>query len=100
MATISQGMAGGTPLSSQTVCQAEFGTPIVNRRGPVPLTRAQRISANVANDVAYEVLTASAPVTGLMCLEFIAKAHRQLRERIWGATVSACNPGTPRVTFP
>lgn len=74
VATMSQGMAGGTPLSSSTVCQAEFGTPIINRYGPVPLTRAQRVSANVANDVAYDVLTTSAPVTGLMCLQFIRQA--------------------------
>lgn len=98
-ASLSQSRAGG-PISSATLCRQEFGTPIVNSKGPVPLSRAQRVSANVANEVAYGILTTTERVTALACGQFRKRANFLLGRRIRGAKVSTCHPGVPVVTFP
>lgn len=98
--TLSQDVAGGPRIASVIMCRHEFGTPIVNSLGPVPLTRAQRVSANVANEAAYKILTTVTPVTGAVCGAFKVLANGMLAGRIRGAKVTACRPGVPVVTFP
>ncbi len=98
-AAMSQSAAGG-PLTSGIRCRAEFGTPIINTDGPVPLNRAQRVSANVANDIAYQLLTTTTPVTGEVCKKFRQNANVLFWARIRGAKVTSCREDTPVVRFP
>ncbi len=98
-AAMAQSAAAG-PTTSAIRCRAEFGTPIINFKGPVPLTRAQRVSANVANDVAYLLLTTTSPVTGQVCEDFKRDANVLMDLRIRGAKVTSCSEGTPIVRFP
>lgn len=100
VATISQGVAAGLPVTSGTVCNFQVGVPFRNHRGPVSPSRAQREAANTANDVAYEILTTTHPVTGLVCLRFRNEYRLRLKQRIKGAEVSDCQTGVRIVHFP
>ena len=67
VATMSQGMAGGTPVSSSTVCQAEFGTPSHSRQSlrqvdsiVVSHEQARRVARG---DSAYTDMTARVSMT-------------------------------------
>ena len=99
-ATMMQGMAGGPVVTSGTVCNFEVGLPFRNHRGRISHNRAQRVAANTANDVAYEILTTTQPITGLVCGRFIREFRRQLRVKIPGSEVRTCTPGIRVVPFP
>jgi hypothetical protein len=58
--------AQGAHIETGTRCGLEFGTPIVTiQHGFIPLSMAQRISADVANNVAYKVLSQGRGVTAI-----------------------------------
>ena len=100
IASMSQGTAGGPSVTSATECRFQVGVPFRNHRGPVSLSRAQRAAANTANDVAYEILSTTAPVTGLVCLKFRKEYRLRLKRKVRGAEVGTCKPGVRIVHFP
>jgi len=72
-------------------CRLEFGSPIVNKQhGFIPLRMAQRVSAEVANDVAYTVLSQERGVTGATCLKLRKGMNTMLGIAINGSTVTQC----------
>jgi hypothetical protein len=76
-------------------CALEFGSPIVNRQhGFIPLRMAQRISADVANEVAYRVLRQERGITATTCTKLIKGMNKAFKKAINGSAVNAC--GTTR----
>ncbi len=81
----------GAHLDTHVRCGLEFGSPIVNRQhGYIPLRMAQEISAEVANEVAYRVLSRERGITATTCRKLIAGMNIRLDEEIRGSTVTAC----------
>ena len=62
--------------------------------------QAQRLAADIANQVAYEILTTTQPVTGLICGRFITQYGLRLSPAIPGSRVRTCTPGLLVVPFP
>ena len=76
-------------------CGLEFGSPIVNRQhGYIPLRMAQRVSADVANTVAYSVLRVERGVTATTCQKLLQGMNLAMNEAINGSSVTPC--GTTR----
>lgn len=86
--------------------RSRIRVPIVNHQhGYIPLRMAQRISAEVANDVAYRVLRRERGVTSTTCLKLLRGMNREFDEAIKGSTVSPCgstrwNQPVPEVVWP
>jgi hypothetical protein len=81
----------GAHWDSEIQCDLEFGSPIVNRElGYIPLRMAQGISANVANTVAYEVLSQSRGVTSTTCKLLRVGMTAGMNTKIGGSRVTEC----------
>ena len=83
--------ANGAHVETGGRCGLEFGTPIVNRQhGYIPLRMAQLVSAEVANTVAYAVLSQERGVTAMTCRKLIKGMSIQLDIQIKGSRVTEC----------
>ena len=97
-----QGVLGHSHIE----CGLEFGSPIVTRDlGYIPLHVAQRTSADVANEVAYEVLQEVRGMTTVICRALHTGMTKGMNEKIKGSTVTACGVTrskrpVPEVTWP
>ncbi len=81
----------GTHLDTRRRCGLEFGTPIVNRQhGYIPLPMTQQISSDVANEVAYTVLSRERGVTAMTCRQLIYGMNAKFGAKINGSTVTPC----------
>ena len=93
-------------IDTSAQCGLEFGSPIVNRQhGYIPLRMAQQISAEVANDVAYTVLSQERGVTAGTCLKLQNGMNVMFGIAIKGSTVTQCgvtnwSHGVPEVIWP
>ena len=96
----------GGQWSSNRECGLEFGVPIVNHQhGFIPLRMAQRISADVANETAYRVLTREPTLTVMTCDKLKVAMNTDLGEAINGSKVAPCgttlwNRPVPEVVWP
>jgi len=92
-AQVSQTVANpqGIDFDMNHECDLEFGSPIVNRQhGHIPLRMAQHISAEVANDVAYTVLSQELGVSAATCLKLKKSMNVAFDIAINGSTVTRC----------
>jgi hypothetical protein len=82
-------------------CGLEFGSPIVNRQhGFIPLRKAQRISAEVANEVAYAVLRQERGVTAVTCRKLKDGMNLALGAAINGSRVRRCGTSSSSHAIP
>ena len=108
-ARIGQGIAephGGTWNTSRE-CGLQFEVPIINRQhGFIPLRMAQRISAEIANEVAYRVLTQERTLTVVTCRKLKLAMNKAMGVAINGSKVtqqcgaSLWNHAVPEVIWP
>ena len=87
-------------------CGLEFGSPIINRQhGFIPLRMAQRISADVANEVGRRVLEKAKGFTETTCKKLRTAMNKGMDDAINGSKVTQCgvtqwsNP-VPEVVWP
>ena len=96
----------GGQWSASRQCSLEFQVPIINHQhGFIPLRMAQRISADVANEVAYRVLTREPALTIMTCSKLKVGMNEALDEAIKGSRVNLCgasmfNQPVPEVIWP
>lgn len=96
----------GANFDAEDQCEIEVGVPISNIfEGYIPIERAQRIAADVANDAAYRVLERSPGVIGVVCRGIIREMNRLLKRKIRGSEVASCGATlskkpVPRVYWP
>ena len=98
-ARIKNGTTGDT-----STCIFGVEMPIETSNGPISVSLAQRVSAELANEAAYTTFTAAAktpvPSTYTLCQGFITAYRLRLGAAIIGARVMAtCHPLTVPVTF-
>ncbi len=81
----------GAHIDTRTRCGLEFGSPIVNQQhGYIPLAMAQRISADVANEVAYAVLSEERGLTVRTCYKLVRGMNARMGVDINGSKVTQC----------
>jgi hypothetical protein len=75
------------------VCKFEVGLPAFNEvQGEIPLEVAQSVSAEVANDASYRILSQAHPgeMLAVLCNQFKGLYEELLSEQISGARVGQC----------
>ena len=97
-ARITEGDSGATDI-----CKFEVGLPMrTGQQGDIPLSEAQWISAELANQAACSILAEARPgeMIAVHCIQFKRLYERLLKEEIAGARVSECRtPGIETVHF-
>jgi hypothetical protein len=72
-------------------CDLEYGTPIVNHQhGHIPLHKAQRISAEVSNEVGRRVLEKARDLTEITCRKLRTGMNKGMDKAIKGSKVTKC----------
>lgn len=96
----------GGQWNTSRQCSLQFEVPIINHQhGFITLRMAQRISADVANAVAYRVLTREPALTVVTCDKLKRGMNKALDVAIRGSKVNHCgaslwNQAVPEVVWP
>lgn len=85
-------------------CKFGVEVPLETMEGPIPMSLAQRIAADCANEAAYTVLEAASkqidPPLGLLCESFKTAYRLRLGAALVGSrVVTLCNPSANPVIF-